>query len=109
MLKFDRDVNSAVVWSGLWPSFLVVWASSCLVVLVPTCPDYTIWRGINAPTVLLLDLWSLAIISASRRYVGGLGDPKGSAAELLDGSLKLRYCTTVFAKRFLPWVLPRLG
>ena len=40
---------------------------------------------------------------------GVLGYPEGSAAELLDGSLKLRYCTTAFTKQFLPWVLPRLG
>ena len=30
------------------------------------------------------------------------GYPKGSAAELLDGSLKLRFCTTVFTKQFPP-------
>ena len=40
---------------------------------------------------------------------GVLGYPEGSAAELLDGSLKLRYCTTVFTKQCLRWVLPRLG
>ena len=28
--------------------------------------------------------------------------------ELLDGTLKLRYCTTLFTKRFPPWSLPRL-
>ena len=40
---------------------------------------------------------------------GVLGHPKGSAAELLDGTLKLRYCTTVFTKQFSPWILLRLG
>ena len=40
---------------------------------------------------------------------GVLGHPKGSAAELLDGTLKLRYCTTIFTKHFHPWVVPRLG
>ena len=33
-----------------------------------------------------------------------LGYPKGSALELLDGTLKLRYCTTIFTTRFTPLV-----
>ena len=33
---------------------------------------------------------------------GVLGYPAGAAAELLDGTLKLRYCTTVFTNRFPP-------
>ena len=33
---------------------------------------------------------------------GVLGYPSGAAAELLDGTLKLRYCTTVFTNRFHP-------
>ena len=32
--------------------------------------------------------------------------PGGSALELLDGTLKLRYCTEVFTMRFPPWFLP---
>ena len=40
---------------------------------------------------------------------GVLGYPQGSAAELLDGTLKLRYCTTLFTMRFPPWSLPRVG
>ena len=35
--------------------------------------------------------------------------PKGSASELLDGTLKLRHCTALFTMRFLPWSLPRIG
>ena len=38
-----------------------------------------------------------------------LGYPKGSALELLDGTLKLRRCTEVFTMRFPPWSLPRVG
>ena len=38
-----------------------------------------------------------------------LGYPKGSASELLDGTLKLRHCTDLFTVRFLPWSLPRVG
>ena len=38
-----------------------------------------------------------------------LGYPKGSASELLDGTLKLRHCTTIFIMRFHPWILPRVG
>ena len=40
---------------------------------------------------------------------GVLGYPKGSALELLDGTLKLRYCTDLFTKRFPPWSLPKVG
>ena len=40
---------------------------------------------------------------------GVLGYPKGSALELLDGTLKLRHCTEVFTMRFPPWSLPRIG
>ena len=40
---------------------------------------------------------------------GVLGYPEGSALELLDGTLKLRYCTEVFTMRFPPWSLPRVG
>ena len=41
--------------------------------------------------------------------MGVLGYPKGSALELLDGTLKLRHCTDLFTKRFPPWSLPRVG
>ena len=37
---------------------------------------------------------------------GILGYPKGSAAELLDGALKLRCCVTPFSSRFPTWSLP---
>ena len=40
---------------------------------------------------------------------GVLGYPRGSAAELLDGVLKLRYCTTPFSNRFPTWSLPPVG
>ena len=33
---------------------------------------------------------------------GVLGYPDGSAADLLDGSMNLRYCTAVYTKQFLP-------
>ena len=42
-------------------------------------------------------------------FVGVLGYPKGSAAELLDGALKLRCCTTPFSNRFPTWSLPPVG
>ena len=38
-----------------------------------------------------------------------MGYPKGSSLELLDGTLKLRHCTTLFSKRFHPWSLPSIG
>ena len=40
---------------------------------------------------------------------GILGYPKGSAAELLDGALKLRCCFTPFSNRFPTWALPPVG
>ena len=40
---------------------------------------------------------------------GVLWYPKGSALELLDGTLKLRYCTTLFTMNFPPCSLPRVG
>ena len=86
---------------GALSKLLAVWVGSCHVALVPTCQDFVIWGGINAPMVIPQDHWNLVTTSA-------LGH-EGSAAELLDGSLKLRFFTTVFTKQFPPWVLPRLG
>ena len=40
---------------------------------------------------------------------GILGYPEGSAADLLDGVLKLRCCNTPFFKRFPSWSLPPVG
>ena len=40
---------------------------------------------------------------------GVLGYPKGSALELLDGTLKLRHCTNLFTRRFPPWSFPKVG
>ena len=58
----------------------------------------------------LLDHLRFVTIDASRRHVTVPGYPAGAAAELLDGTLKLRYCTTVFTNRFaFPWVLPGFG
>ena len=38
-----------------------------------------------------------------------LGYPSGAAAELLDGTPKLHYCTTPFSRRFLPWKISGLS
>ena len=38
-----------------------------------------------------------------------LGYPEGSALELLDGTLKLRHCPTLFTMHFPSWSLPRVG
>ena len=40
---------------------------------------------------------------------GVLGYPKGSALELLDGTLNHCYCTAIFTTRFPPWSLARVG
>ena len=50
-----------------------------------------------------LDLWNLVIIKCLRAVCGAQGYPKGSAAELLDGSLKLRFCTAVFVIKQFPF------
>ena len=42
-------------------------------------------------------------------FVGVLWYPKGSALELLDGTLKLPHCTDLFTMRFPPWSFPRVG
>ena len=34
------------------------------------------------------------------------GNPCGAAAELLDGTLKLRYCTSTFSTKLPPWSIP---
>ena len=91
------------------PSSLTVWVGSCHVVLVPTCQGFVIWGGINAPTVSPQDHWNHVITNALGAVCGVLGYPKVSAAEHLDGSLKFRYCTSIFTKQFPSWVLPRLG
>ena len=65
--------------------------------LVHICPGYGILAGISVLTVFL------------QAVCGVLGYPKGSALELLDGTLKLRHCTEVFTMRFSPWSLPRIG
>ena len=48
--------------------------------------------------------WNPVIINALRLYVGVLWFPKGSASELLGGSLKLRHCTTFFYHALSPIV-----
>ena len=59
--------------------------------------------------VCLTDRLNPVIISALRLFVGVLGYPKGSALELLDGTLKLRHCTDLFTMRLHPWSLPIVG
>ena len=43
------------------------------------------------------------------QFVGFWVILKGSAAELLDGALKLRCCATPFSSRFPTWSLPPVG
>ena len=76
-------------------------------VSVPTCLRHLRWSQCShGLTSRPLESCHHQCLSA---VCGVLGNPNGSAAELLDGSLKLRYCTTVFTKQFPPCVLPRLG
>ena len=89
MLKFNRDVNSSVVWLEPWLSFLVVWVGSCLVVLVPTCPDYVIWGWNQCSHGLTSRPLESCHHQCLEAVCGVSGCPKGSAAELLDGTLKL--------------------
>ena len=57
------------------------------------------------------NLEAIRVLSSSVSYccMWVLGYPKGSASELLDGTLKLRHCTDVFTMRLLPWSSPRVG
>ena len=101
-LKLDMVVNSSVVWFGLWPSFLVVWVGSCHVEL-----RHLGWNQCShGLTPRPLESCHHQCLKA---VCGVLGYPKGSAAELLDGTLKLRCCTTIFTVRFHPWSLPGVG
>ena len=65
--------------------------------------------GISVLMVFLLDLLKSCHHQCLHALCGVLGHLKGSALELLDGTLKLRHCTEVFTMRFLPWSLPRVG
>ena len=65
--------------------------------------------GISVLTGSRPDHWNLVIISALRLYVGFWGYPKGSASELLDGTLKLRHCTAIFSMRFHRWFVLMVG
>ena len=56
--------------------------------------------GINVLMAWIPGHWNLVIINALGLYVDFVGYPQGSASELLDGTLKLRYCTSPFTKRF---------
>ena len=102
-------VSFLVAWYVLLASSLEVLVGFCLVGLALICPGQGILVGISVPTVYLLDHWNPVIINALRLSVGFWGYPKGSALELLDGTLKLRHCTTLFTRRFPPWCPPRVG
>ena len=92
--KFDRGVNLSVALLGPIPSFLVEWVGSCHVVLVPACLGHGIWGGINALKVLSSPVSQGCVWSFGQSY------PEGSAAELLDCTLKLRYSNTIFTGVF---------
>ena len=79
----------------------MVWVRSCLVVLVPTCPGFVIWGGINAPTVSPQNLWNHVIINALGQYVGV---SSGASGWILEASV-LYHC---FYQAIHPWILPRL-
>ena len=97
-LKFDMVVSFSVAWFERWPSCLVEWVGSCRVVLVRTCLGYNIW-------VESMLSWSYleAVRVLSSPVPEGclcLGYLKGSAAELLHGTLKLRNCISINTMRF---------
>ena len=68
-LKFGMGVSLSVAWLERCPSSLEVWVGSCHVVLVPICPGFFVWGGINAPMVLPPDHWNLVTINALVRCV----------------------------------------
>ena len=85
---------------------------TCLEVLVGLVPIMSILRhlGWNQRSH---GLNSRRLESCHHQFLkaicGVLGYPKGSALELLDGTLKLRHCTDLFTKRFPPSTLPWVG
>ena len=46
------------------------------------------------------------VLYCLKAVYGLLGYAAGAAAELLDGTLKLRYCTRPFGERVFSWSLP---
>ena len=77
-----------------WLSHVHVKASWVEPVFSWACVSAT---GILSPSTPLGYMWGFGVC------------PKGAASELLDGTLKLRYCTTLFTTRFPPWSSPRVG
>ena len=108
-LKFGMVVSFLVAWYEPLPSCLVVLGRFLPLGLALICPGQGILDGTSVHMAWLLDHWNPVIITASRLYVRFLGYPKGSALELLDATLKLRHCTSLFTMHFPPWSLPRDG
>ena len=104
--KFDMGVSLSAVLLGRWVSFLVGWVDSCPC-QVATHLSRLRHLGWNQCSHGLS--WNLVITGALVQFCGVLGCPKGSAAELLDGSLKLRCCVTPFSNRFPTWSLLPIG
>ena len=90
----------SAVWLGRGAGFLAELVGSYLVGSVLTCPGCGIWGGNIVHMGYLKD--ESCHHQCLKAVCGVLGYPAGAAAELLDGTLKLRHCTTVFTKRLLP-------
>ena len=96
-------VSFFVAWYVLLPNYLEVLVGSCLVGLVAHMSRlrHLGWNQCSH------GLTSRPLESCHHQCLkavcGVLGYPEGSALELLDGTLKLRHCTTLFTMRFPPW------
>ena len=93
----------------LLPSYLVVFVGSCQVRFGSHMSRLRhlgwnqCFHGLSSRPLESCHHQCLKAVCGVMRY------PCGAAAELLDGTLKLRYCTTIFTTRFPPWSLPRVG
>ena len=94
-------VSFSVAYFVPFPSYLEVLVGLCLVILVLTCLVEGILGGISVLMASPPDHWNPVFINALKLYVGFWGILKVQLWSFLDGSLKLRYCTT-----FLPHVCP---
>ena len=106
------DANSSVVWFGHLLSCVVVLAGSCLMALWDWFSYVQVmasWLENQCSHGLKTRPLESCHYQCLKAVCGVLVYPKGAAAELLDGTLKLRHCTEVFTVRFSPWCLPRVG
>ena len=106
-LQFGRGAVSSAAWFVLVASFLGDLVGFCYVLLVGNFSRlrHLGWEqcshGLTSRSLESCHHQCLKAVCGLLEY------PAGAAAELLDGSLKLRHCTTPFSSRSPPPPPPR--